>query len=70
MDKFSDEFEPRTEWMKCVRRPDVPWTFCGRCPPVSEWCFLDLDHAQRNKDQGGRLVTCSMCAAAIEKEKE
>lgn len=60
----------RPDYVKCVRRSapssGTPGkTLCGRNFWSFEWTFQDVEHALQNEEQGGRLVTCPECAAAI-----
>jgi len=51
--------DQREEWIKCIRRADSK-AFCGR-DITHDWAFVDLQHALRTEEQGGRLVPCAEC---------
>lgn len=58
----------RPDWIKCVRHTHEDLktqSWCGRRLEVFEFAFMDADHAAENGRQGGRLVACGECAAAI-----
>lgn len=57
----------RPEWVHCVSHDhadlrDISW--CGR-NVSAEFRFIGVDHAAENGRQGGRLVACRECVAAI-----
>lgn len=57
----------RPEWVKCItREKEVSW--CGRDLWV-EWCFLDLEHAEKAVERGDRLEPCKRCLKAARKGK-
>jgi hypothetical protein len=57
----------RPEWVRCVAHDHVDLkdtSWCGRSI-AHEWAFVDPSHAAENGRQGGRLVACPACVAAI-----
>lgn len=41
--------------------------WCGRELFHHDWAFVDIDHAAYNARNGGRLLACKKCVAAIVK---
>lgn len=64
---WAKKLQERQEWVTCIKAPDAaPWTtICGR-EAFGEFIFVDAEHARLNKEQGGRLVTCSGCETVEE----
>lgn len=62
----------RPDWVRCVLTSvhDTPVnesdrTWCGRVPPITEWCFNDASHAALSAKRENRLVACPACTVAI-----
>jgi hypothetical protein len=49
------------DWERHIRK-DGNAAYCG-ASIFMEWHFMDLDHATRTVEQGGRLAPCPKCLA-------
>jgi hypothetical protein len=62
-EKGSIDVEDWPEYVKCVSldQNGGSVTVCGRNYPG--WKFMDWEHADRNRANKGRLLTCEICEA-------
>lgn len=63
----------RPEYVKCVMlgygelSDECGMTWCGNPKDMFDWQFSDATHALLNVRNGGRLLICKQCAAAMAK---
>lgn len=60
--------DERPDYVHCVKRPNIEVGWCGReisGGGTRGFFFTDIEHALLNGEQGGRLLLCPDCDAAI-----
>jgi hypothetical protein len=60
---------PLEDWQHHVRRTRAGETHLAWCNQrlwLHDWAFTSIDHLAHERQQGGRLMPCPACLAAID----